>query len=322
MSVSPLAGHFSVDDAAKRLRHYRHAEERMMRVLGGWIALTPELSVKLLFGRHVWDCAQHADLWGRRLPELRSPAQQSEPANAAFADLLATIEAPEQPGQTIERVVGIYRVLKRHLLAEYERHLAVANPVYEPPTRRILQRCIQEERRHVAAGVTILEVLTRDASARARAEAWERRLLERLRATRGVTGDCEAPALADPVREGIQFEADLVALDSTFVPVALAEDLERAVDAHARALIAGEHGRLQADVAPEARDGVFAAYGVLDTVTSHVVVGAARIGAHRVVRLRLGGADRSWLVQQQWRRLSDGWRLFAATVVRSDPRPG
>ncbi len=47
-----------------------------MRVLGGWIALTPELPAKLLFGRHVWDCAQHADAWGRRLPELRSPAQQ------------------------------------------------------------------------------------------------------------------------------------------------------------------------------------------------------------------------------------------------------
>ena len=27
----------------------------MMRVLGGWIALTPELPAKLLFGRHVWD---------------------------------------------------------------------------------------------------------------------------------------------------------------------------------------------------------------------------------------------------------------------------
>jgi len=39
-----------------------------MRILGGWLALTPEVEAKLLFGRHVWDCAQHADLWGRRLP--------------------------------------------------------------------------------------------------------------------------------------------------------------------------------------------------------------------------------------------------------------
>ena len=55
-----------------------------MRVLGGWIALTPEVSAKLLMGRHVWDNAQHADALGRRLPELRAQAQVSEPANPAF----------------------------------------------------------------------------------------------------------------------------------------------------------------------------------------------------------------------------------------------
>jgi len=57
LSSHHLAGHFSVDDSARRIRNYRYAEERMMRVLGGWIALTPELPAKLLFGRHVWDCA-------------------------------------------------------------------------------------------------------------------------------------------------------------------------------------------------------------------------------------------------------------------------
>ena len=50
MSSQRLAGHFSVDDSARRIRHYPYAEERMMRALGGWIALTPELPVKLLFG--------------------------------------------------------------------------------------------------------------------------------------------------------------------------------------------------------------------------------------------------------------------------------
>jgi len=118
-----------------------------MRMLGGWIALTPELDAKLLFGRHVWDCAQHTDLWGRRLPELRATAQQSEPANDGVVALLDLVQRTEGPTQTIERVVAIYRVLKPHLATVYERHLAVANPVYEPPTRRILDRCIAEERR-------------------------------------------------------------------------------------------------------------------------------------------------------------------------------
>ena len=89
-----LAGHFSVDESAKRVRHYRYAEERMMRMIGGWIALTPELSAKLLFGRHVWDCAQHVDLWGKRLPELCAPAQVSEPPNDAFVRFVDLLESP------------------------------------------------------------------------------------------------------------------------------------------------------------------------------------------------------------------------------------
>ena len=129
----PLAGHLEVDESAKTVRHYRYAVERMMRILGGWIALTPELSAKLLMGRHVWDCAQHADAWGKRLPELRAAAQVSEPPNARLVAFMDALEAAETPEQTIERVVGVYRVLKPHLLATYEAHLARANAVYEPP---------------------------------------------------------------------------------------------------------------------------------------------------------------------------------------------
>jgi len=145
VTAHTLAGHFSVDASAKRIRHYRFVEERLMRTMGGWIALTPELSAKLVLGRHVWDCAQHADLWGKRLPELRAPAQRSEPSGEAFVRFMAELASPEAFHQTAERLVGVYRVLKPCLLATYEGHLAQANPVYEPPTRRILERCIAED---------------------------------------------------------------------------------------------------------------------------------------------------------------------------------
>jgi len=92
----------------------------MTRIMAGWIALTPELSAKLLLGRHVWDNAQHTDAWGRRLPELRAHAQESEPPNDAFVGFMDAIEAPEEPERTAERLAGIYRVLKPHLLAVYE----------------------------------------------------------------------------------------------------------------------------------------------------------------------------------------------------------
>src|SRR5215475_3080459 len=146
----------------------------MTRLMGGWIALTPELDAKLLFGRHVWDCAQHADLWGRRLPELRSAAQQSEPANDKVVALMTLVNSVEAAGETIERLTAIYRVLKPHLATVYERHLALANPVYEPPTRRILARCVEEERRHAAAGALVLDrLLARTPVLGERVKQWE-----------------------------------------------------------------------------------------------------------------------------------------------------
>src|SRR5262245_16058186 len=186
MSAQPLAGHLSVDESARRMRHYRYVEERMMRMMGGWIALTPELPAKLLFGRHVWDCAQHADLWGRRLPELRSTAQQSEPANQAVVRFMDTLEAEEGYTETPERLAGIYRVLKPHLLSVYADHRARANAVFEPPTRRILDRCVDEECRHAAAGQIVLEALTRDPDLQRRALVWEEHLLRALQEAGGI----------------------------------------------------------------------------------------------------------------------------------------
>jgi 1,2-phenylacetyl-CoA epoxidase catalytic subunit len=183
-----LAGHLGVEATARRVRHYRYAEERIMRVMAGWIALTPEVPAKLLLGRQVWDCAQHADQWGKRLPELRAPAQVSESPGPDFTRFLDTLEEREGWAETIERLAGVYRVLKPHLVAVYAAHLDRVNPVYEPPTRRILERCLADERCHVADGEAVLGALARTPAERARAEAWERDLRRRLDASGGVTG--------------------------------------------------------------------------------------------------------------------------------------
>lgn len=183
-----LAGHLAVEASARRVRHYRYAEERMTRTLAGWLALTPELPAKLLMGRQVWDCAQHADLWGKRLPELRAPAQVSEPPNAALVVFMDTLARPEGWGETPERLCGVYRVLKPHLIEIYARHLARANPVYEPPTRRILERCLADERRHADEGARLLSSLADTDARERRVTAWESELRGLLAAADGVTG--------------------------------------------------------------------------------------------------------------------------------------
>jgi 1,2-phenylacetyl-CoA epoxidase catalytic subunit len=188
VSAHELGGWLGVEATARRVRHYRYAEERLMRTLAGWIALTPELRVKLLLGRQVWDCAQHADLWGKRLPELRAPAQVSEPPGEDFARFMDAVEDLEAPGETIERLTGVYRVLKPHLVTVYAAHLAAANPVYEPPTLRILERCLADERRHLADGESVLVTLLVDEATRSRSARWQAGLAARLAGSGGLGG--------------------------------------------------------------------------------------------------------------------------------------
>lgn len=294
-----------------------------MRLLGGWIALTPELDAKLLFGRHVWDCAQHADLWGRRLPELRAPAQQSEPANegvVAFSSLVGTAEAPTQ---SVERVVAVYRVIKPHLATVYERHLAVTNPVYEPPTRRILARCIEEERRHAAAGVHVLQRLLASSPALvARAQAWETRLLDALAAAGGISGDVESPLIVPPA---VAPDPAIVAQDLVPPPPAFERrttlgELGGPVETHCRALTAGATVALRDAVAPEAGPEVLATLAGLGGPFTRVeVVGCARLGRQRIVKLRLHGRRVSVVLQERWIPSEHGWRIAAVEVAVAEP---
>jgi hypothetical protein len=183
-----LDGVHSVRQSVIYIQNYRYAEERMMRMMAGWIALTPEIPVKLEMARQVYEDALHTDSLGKRLPELRAQAQVSKPPNDAFVKFMNAIEDKEEWEETIERLVGIYRVLKPHLIAHYSSHIAAANPVYEPPTLRLLQRMVEEEKAHVERGSVLLDDLLKSAETHRRAAAWQSHLEELLGAAGGVTG--------------------------------------------------------------------------------------------------------------------------------------
>jgi len=292
-----------------------------MRVLGGWIALTPEVDVKLLFGRHVWDCAQHADLWGKRLPELRAKAQESEPASAQAVAVFDRIETAAATGQTIERVVSIYRVIKPHLATVYERHLAVANPVYEPPTRRILLRCIEEERRHAAAGARVLErLVARDATLAARARDWEGTLLQALAAACGITGDVEPPLVTEPAAppDAGAVAQDLVTPPRLFDAARALGELAVPLEAHRRAIARGDIVAVRAELGDEATSEAVADYARLAAPFDRVdVVGVARIGRQRVVKLSLAGPRGRQLLQERWMPTPSGWRIITVELTDS-----
>ena len=60
-----------VEESARRVGHYKWIEMRLFEALGGWVATVPELDVKMRLGTHCYHHAWHAELWHKRLPELR-----------------------------------------------------------------------------------------------------------------------------------------------------------------------------------------------------------------------------------------------------------
>ena len=319
----PLEGTFSADHSARLLRNYRYVVERTMRAIGGWIALTPELSAKLLMGRHVWDLAQHCDAFGQRLPELRSRAQVSEAANPAVATFMDSIEDAEAADQTVERLVGVYGVLKPHLLATYRDHLARVNPVYEPPTRRILARCIDDEERHIAAGETILRYLAAGPRVTERVSARRRHLEGLLAAAGGVTGAGLPPRAAPEIvvaRAELSDDAqEFIRLEKATGAWPIPPDLEKAQRSFADAFVAGDDAGLSRLLAP-GLELEATAWALLrgTSYSHHVTVAFARLGHQRLVKTRLDGPSSSATVLARWTSSPEGWRIAALDVVGRD----
>jgi hypothetical protein len=187
-----LHGRVDVEATAQRVRNFRYAEEWMMMIMGGWIATMPELPVKTGLGKIIWETAQAADALGKRLPELRAgrnPNTASQPANQGFADLLKGVAEPEDPELTIEKLSGLFDVLKPHLIEVYERTLRSTDQIADAPTVELLDDITRKARRHVAWGKEVLDRLCDTEAKRERRRTRERTLRQTLRSCGGVTGD-------------------------------------------------------------------------------------------------------------------------------------
>ncbi|HEY2429674.1 MAG TPA: hypothetical protein VGI06_12140, partial [Acidimicrobiales bacterium] len=145
----------------------------LFEALGGWVATVPELDVKLKLGTHCYQHAWHAELWHKRLPELRemNPDRLTVPANEAVATLMEAITAPEAPEQTIEKLVGVYRVLLPRKIAAYTFHLNNTSAGTDAPTIRSLKFALGDELEDWREGEMLLQsLILTEADARRAAE--------------------------------------------------------------------------------------------------------------------------------------------------------
>ncbi len=189
-----LHGRYDVEATARRVRNFRYAEEWMMMIMGGWVATIPEVPVKTGLGKVIWETAKAADEFGKRLPELRCGRKaltQSEAGNSGFADFVQEIAAPERPDQTIEKLAGIFDVLKPHLALLYEDHMRETDQISDAPTIEILDEIVRKTRKHIAWGQEVLEQLCDTDEARARRRDRAEALRSQLIACGGATGTLE-----------------------------------------------------------------------------------------------------------------------------------
>lgn len=183
-------GLFDVETAARRIGHYKWFEMRLFEILGGWTAEVPEPDVKLRLGANSAHHAWHAELWQHRLPELADlhPTGLTVPANAELEDFVAALASPTGADQSLEKLVGVYRVAVPWSVAAYTFHLHRASAVADAPTIRTLRQVLADLAEDGRDGEMLVQSMLRSAEDVQRASTHQARLETLMVAAGGIAG--------------------------------------------------------------------------------------------------------------------------------------
>jgi hypothetical protein len=129
---------------------------RLMETLASWVPTTPEMEVKLLFGSHVWDVAQHADALGKRTFELRMPLQHSLEPQEPYRQLIVSLGEVKD---TAQRLALFYEGVLPALASRYRGYLEQTDDLLDAPTVRIFQHIANEQGRMIVECEELLRQL-------------------------------------------------------------------------------------------------------------------------------------------------------------------
>jgi hypothetical protein len=129
----------TVRERAETIATFRHIEVRLMETLARWVPSTPEMEVKILLGRHVWEVAQHADALGKRTYELRAAMHFTQrPAD----DYIAFLDALDQATGGADRLHALYDITFPALTVRYESFLAKTDELLDAPSVKVVRRIV------------------------------------------------------------------------------------------------------------------------------------------------------------------------------------
>ena len=156
----------NVKQRGESVATFRWIEVHLMEMLARWVPTTPETEVKLAFGTHIWDLAQHADNLGKRTHELRLPAQCSMEPASGYVRFLAELG---ETAASERRVAAFYDCLLPALERRYRDYVARVDPVLDGPTLRIVDHILFDVARMKTEGQALRQEVPAVASADA---AW------------------------------------------------------------------------------------------------------------------------------------------------------
>ena len=127
----------NVRERADTIGTLRHISVFAMETLARWVPTTPELEVKIVLGRHLWEFAQHADGLGRRTHELRSALHYSPTPTEAYG---AILQSWRDLTATAARVASLYDAVLPELETRYRAYLEATDVFLDEPSVRVIER--------------------------------------------------------------------------------------------------------------------------------------------------------------------------------------
>lgn len=190
MDDQPPDATLMLAETARRVGSYAWVEMRLFEILGAWVASAPEVGVKLRFGTECYHHAWHAELWRARLPHLDQVDLDdlTAAANEQLEAFMAGLAAPAEPDQTIEKLVGLYRVLLPHKVTAYTEHLRAASIVSDAPIIRALNLALADELADWRSGEILVQAHLVSAGDVRRAADHQCRLEALMVEAGGITG--------------------------------------------------------------------------------------------------------------------------------------
>ena len=183
-----MATTLSVQQNLELLGKYRWCEIQMMELMGSWAYTIVDPEIKIGFGRQMYQDAVHADLLGKRIPELKGRSARFHEIPPAD-DVIRLFEKVWRAEGDLHRMTALAMVLKSALLEAYESHIRRAELPADEPTAYILRHIADEERDHRAWGEKIIARLGGAGETRAAASRWAEELKADLHAAGGILGE-------------------------------------------------------------------------------------------------------------------------------------